>query len=174
MGAPSIMNMDIAPVSAIACNVAIVIALRYWGVGVLNRCRAVAANDGREARCAYITCWAHAAREQFDVAIVTSSLLHTFTIWVGSKGWAEIKLLHLFAMYSFTPPCQYPDSWLLCIPLVHRSHPTFRYSCALARVKPSWWLGFLHNLWLGFILCGAVFYGRGPKTMFVVYTSEVP
>jgi hypothetical protein len=28
-GVPSIMNMDIAPVSAIACNVAIVIALIY-------------------------------------------------------------------------------------------------------------------------------------------------
>ncbi len=32
-GVPSIMNMDVAPVSAIACNVAIIIALRYWGVG---------------------------------------------------------------------------------------------------------------------------------------------
>jgi hypothetical protein len=29
MGVPSIMNMDVAPVSAIACDVAIVIALKY-------------------------------------------------------------------------------------------------------------------------------------------------
>ncbi len=27
---------------------------------------------------------------------------------------------------------------------------------------------------LGFILCGTVFYGTGPKTIFVVYTSKVP
>jgi hypothetical protein len=82
---PSIMNMDIAPVSAIACNVAIVIALRYWGVGVLNRCRAVAANDGPESRCACIKCCGHTVGEQLDVVIVTS-LSHMFTIWVGFKG----------------------------------------------------------------------------------------
>jgi hypothetical protein len=79
-GVPSIMNMDVAPVSAIACNVAIVIALRYWGVRVPNRFCAVAANDGREAGCVCITYYRHAVREQFDVLIVTSSLLHTFTI----------------------------------------------------------------------------------------------
>jgi hypothetical protein len=41
-GVSSVMNMDVAPVSGIACDVAIVIALRYWGVGVPNRCLAVA------------------------------------------------------------------------------------------------------------------------------------
>jgi hypothetical protein len=57
MGVPAIMNMDVAPVSTIAYyDVVIVIPLRYWGVGAPNRCLAVAANDGREARCAYITC----------------------------------------------------------------------------------------------------------------------
>jgi hypothetical protein len=86
MGVPSIMNMDIAPVSAIACNVVIVIALRYWGVGAPNSCCAVAANDGQEARCACITFCRNAIREQFDMVIVTSLSLHTFTIWVGSKG----------------------------------------------------------------------------------------
>ncbi len=45
-GVPSIMYMDVAPISAIACNIAIVIKLRYWGVGAPNRCWAVAANDG--------------------------------------------------------------------------------------------------------------------------------
>jgi hypothetical protein len=52
--ASSIMNMDIAPVSAVACNVAIVIALRYWGVGASNKCLVVAVNDGQEASCADI------------------------------------------------------------------------------------------------------------------------
>jgi hypothetical protein len=86
MGAPSIMNMDIAPVSAIAFDVAIVISFRYWGVGVPNRCRAVGANDGREYGCACITWCGHTGGEQFDVLIVTLLLLHKFTIWVGSKG----------------------------------------------------------------------------------------
>ncbi len=43
---PSMMNMDVAPDSTIACDVAIVIALRYWGVGAPNKCCAVATNDG--------------------------------------------------------------------------------------------------------------------------------
>jgi hypothetical protein len=36
-GVPSITKIEVAPVSAIACNVAIVIALRYCGTGVANR-----------------------------------------------------------------------------------------------------------------------------------------
>ncbi len=44
-GVPSILNMDVAPISAIASFVAIVIALRYWGVGSLNKYLAVPAND---------------------------------------------------------------------------------------------------------------------------------
>jgi hypothetical protein len=36
MGIPSIMNMDVAPVSAIVWDVAIVIALRYWEVRAPN------------------------------------------------------------------------------------------------------------------------------------------
>ncbi len=86
MGVPSMMNMDVAHESAIACNVAIVIALRYWGVGAPNRCNAVATNDGREFGCACITWCGHTVGEQFDVLIITSSLLYTFTIWVGSEG----------------------------------------------------------------------------------------
>jgi hypothetical protein len=85
-GVPSIMNMDVAPVSAIACDVAIVIPLKYWEVGAPNRCHAVATNDGQESKCACITWWEHAFGEQFDVLIITLLLLHTFTIWVGSKG----------------------------------------------------------------------------------------
>ncbi len=55
-GFPSKMNMDVAPVSAIACNVAIIIALRYRGVGAPNRCLAMAANDGERAGCASMLC----------------------------------------------------------------------------------------------------------------------
>jgi hypothetical protein len=56
MGVPSIMNMDVTPVSAIACNVAIVAALSYWGVGAPNKCLSVTANDGQEAGCANFSC----------------------------------------------------------------------------------------------------------------------
>ncbi len=56
IGVPSIKNMDVAPVSGIANDVAIIIALRYWGVEVLSKCLAVAANDGQEADCTNISC----------------------------------------------------------------------------------------------------------------------
>jgi hypothetical protein len=77
MGVPSKMNMDVAPVSAIACDVAIIIALRYWGVGAPNKGLAVVANDGQEAGCTDISCLVLAAGEQFDVAIIMSLLLNT-------------------------------------------------------------------------------------------------
>ncbi len=91
------MNMDVAPVSDIAYDVAIVIALRYWGVGGPNKCLAVAANDCQEANRTNISCCALAAKEQYDVEIVKSLSLHLvtmFTIWVESEGWAETKCLH--------------------------------------------------------------------------------
>ena len=42
--------------------------------------------------------------ETFDVITVTSSSTAYDTIWVGYKG-AETKLLNLFAMGAFAPPC---------------------------------------------------------------------
>jgi hypothetical protein len=42
-GMPSITKIEVAPVSAIPCDVAIHIALRYCGKGAQNRCRAAAA-----------------------------------------------------------------------------------------------------------------------------------
>jgi hypothetical protein len=79
-GVPSIMKIDVAPVSALVWVVAIFIALIYWRVGVPNKCLAVAANDGEEAGCADISCQALAAGEQFDVAIVTLLLPYTVTM----------------------------------------------------------------------------------------------
>ncbi len=77
---PSMMNMDVAPVSAIACKFTISIALRYWGEGAPNKCLAGAANDGLDAGCANISYGALAAREQFNMAIVTLSSPHTVTM----------------------------------------------------------------------------------------------
>ena len=44
-GVPSMMNIDVAPVSAIACDAAMAIALRYCGFGAPNLSLAVAAID---------------------------------------------------------------------------------------------------------------------------------
>ncbi len=44
-GVPSMMKIDIAPVSAIACDAAMAIALRYCGFGAPNISHAVAAID---------------------------------------------------------------------------------------------------------------------------------
>ena len=50
-GVPSIMKMEVALVSATACDVAIVIALRYCSVGAPKKCPAVAASVGHDP------CW---------------------------------------------------------------------------------------------------------------------
>jgi hypothetical protein len=42
-GVPSMMKIEVAPISAIACYVAMAIALRYCGFGAPNNCCAVAA-----------------------------------------------------------------------------------------------------------------------------------
>jgi hypothetical protein len=45
-GVPSMINMEVAPVSAIAWFVLITIVLRYCWLGESNTCRTVAAKDG--------------------------------------------------------------------------------------------------------------------------------
>ncbi len=42
---PSMMNIEVAPVSAMACEVVIVRAFKYCGMGLPNICLAVAAID---------------------------------------------------------------------------------------------------------------------------------
>ncbi len=122
--APSIMNMDVAPVSAVAWVDAIVIGFRYSCKGWPNRECAVAAYEG----CMHVSCscsW----EDWFDAATVTSSLSHVSapsTNLVGFKklSYAETKLLNLFAtQYVFSaPPCQKASfgRTVLCIPLVQQ------------------------------------------------------
>ena len=69
---PSIMNMDVAPISVIASVVAMVIACRYWFVCTPHICRAVAAKLGQ---CDGMLCVVLPVVEQFDIVIVTSSLV---------------------------------------------------------------------------------------------------
>jgi hypothetical protein len=82
---PSITKMDIAPISATARFVAIVIALRYCGFGLPYKSFANAANDVG-CDCSF---WLLLVAE-FDVTIVTSSssvaLITLITsVWSGNK-----------------------------------------------------------------------------------------
>jgi hypothetical protein len=145
MGVPSITKIEAALMSAIACNATIVNALIYCGDGAPNRCRATAArffptflSDGIVGVASDV---------QFEVMIVlsSSSFFNTaLIIWVGYKDNAETKWLHLCAIVVSAPHHQYPWNSVLCIPLVHGSHPWLMYSCAFAHMNPSWWLGLCH------------------------------
>jgi hypothetical protein len=94
----SMMNIAVAPVSAMALLAAMVSAFKYCCIGLPNMVRAVAAIEGR--RCAFRV---GRGGEQFDVMTVASSsmlsiLIDDNTFNVGSKGitFAETKWLHLF------------------------------------------------------------------------------
>ncbi len=85
-GVPSMMKIEVATVSAIACDAAMAILLRYCGFGVSNNCRAVAAIVVPVVACPLSTFDKSCVR--FDVTIVLSSLstsVVTLIICVGSK-----------------------------------------------------------------------------------------
>ena len=86
LGVPSMMKIKVAPVSAISCNAAMAIALRYCGFGTPNNCLAVAAIVVLVVDCPLCTCNTSCA--QFDVTIVMSSLSTSslaLIVWVGSE-----------------------------------------------------------------------------------------
>jgi hypothetical protein len=86
--------IKVAPVSAIACAVTIVIALRYWDVGVLNRRCAVAAIL---FRIAIFPSNIVTSCLQLDVMIVlSSSSISTtgFILWMGSEEKADTIFVH--------------------------------------------------------------------------------
>jgi hypothetical protein len=95
----SMMNMDLAPVSAIAWFVAMVKAFKYCGIRAPNICLAVAAIEGGEWQMQVIV----DLFDTLDVMMVRAlSLLITDDfITVGSKKLvdAETKWLHLCAVY---------------------------------------------------------------------------
>ena len=84
-GVPSMMKIKVAPVSAIACDAAMAITLRYCGFGAPNNCLAVAAIVALVAACPFLY---DNSGVQFDVTIVMSSSSTTavaLMIWVGSE-----------------------------------------------------------------------------------------
>ena len=85
-GVPSMIKIDVAPVSAIACDVAMAIALRYCGFGAPNSSRDVDAISLLVVSFLFSSFGPLCV--QFDVTIVLSSssiTAATFIIWVGSK-----------------------------------------------------------------------------------------
>jgi hypothetical protein len=76
----SMMNMDVAPVSAIAWFVAMVNAFKYCGVGAPNICLAVATIKGGEWQTRVIV----ELFDTLDVMMVMASLL--LFVMVGSKN----------------------------------------------------------------------------------------
>ncbi len=112
-GVPSITKVKVAPVSAIACDVAIVIALRYCGKGAPNRCRAAAARLCLTIFFAKVV--GNESVVQFEVTIVLLSstiFIVTLMIWVGSKENAETKWLHFCAIMFSAPPHQNPRNFV--------------------------------------------------------------
>ncbi len=82
----SMMNIAVAPVSAMALFAAMVSAFKYCGIGVPNMVRAVAAIEGRRrASVVWVVCWG----ERLDVTMVTSS-----------SSWATVMLATTFKMGS--------------------------------------------------------------------------
>ena len=116
---PSMMKMDVAPVSAMAWSVAIVIA-------------AAASSGGTAGR----------AVDRFDATTVSSSCMLHIKFMVGFEDGraAETKLLNLFAIPFSAPNRQVNvGSTFLCIAFVLGLYPAVMYCCAFSRVNPSWW-----------------------------------
>ena len=80
------MKIEVAPVSDIACNAAMAIALRYCGFGAPNNYLAVAAIVVLAVACPLCMCVTSCV--QFDVTIFMSSSSTSavaLMIWVGSE-----------------------------------------------------------------------------------------
>ena len=157
---PSITKMDVAPVSAMACDVAIVNAFRCSDVALPKRVRAVCAIDGR-----LFPKTASRRFEQLEATTVLSSssmveatngvpsLVTLKQKLLGSKEEvvAETKWLHSFATH--TRPFSAPNrqacvgSIVLYIPFVQASHPAASFCCAFARVNVTSWVGLRQSKW---------------------------
>ncbi len=132
---PSMMKMEIAPVSAMAWLGAIVTALMTAGEIARNDACVVKSRDNFFGG---VMC------DLFDVTIVTVSLSSADchgVILVGSEEglYAETKLICLFAkLLVFTPHHQVlrpKGSTVLCIPRVHGSYPAAMNCCAFSRTN---------------------------------------
>jgi hypothetical protein len=137
---PSMMKMEVAPVSAMAWLGAIVTALMTAGEIARNDACVVKSRDNF---------FGGGMCDLFDVTIVTVSLssadCHGVFLVGSEEGlYAETKLICLFAkLLVFAPHRQVlrPNgSTVLCIPRarVHGSYPTAMNCCAFSRTNDVW------------------------------------
>jgi hypothetical protein len=144
---PSIMKMDVALVSVIACVVATVIVFNYSCDGWANMLQAIAAIDWvkMDSNKGGVDQWE--LLEQFDVAMVTSSSSKSgaekFTVGSKESIRAVTKSLNLFATSIFsTPPHQkFLGSNVLRISLLHVLRPIARNVWELSRMNVTSWDG---------------------------------
>ncbi len=117
------IKIDVAPVSAMALVVAMVIAFKNSCVGLPNKELIASVSEGPSSIFS-----AGALGERFNAATVIMLLSQVRENLVGSRylSYAETELLNLVALVYVTsaPPCQNAAgnrSTLLCIPLVHQT-----------------------------------------------------
>ncbi len=134
--APSVMKMEVAPLSAMAWFVGFVRALKYCGKGLPNRACAVAPT--------VVGVFKPFFRLDITIVMVSSSTLDNVLTVEGSKE-HEVsvnKILHLCTNNKISTPhrkkFQAVGRTYLCIPLVHGSYPAAMNCCAFTWVNPVW------------------------------------
>ena len=130
------IKIDVAPVSAIASDVAIAMAFKNCVEGLPNILLAVAVSDGG-GRCGSARLFV-----AFDITTVMSSdatsLVFTALMFsMGSGKYASIKLLHLCAILLPAPHHQKLGNCDLCIPFVQGLYPALIHFREFSRVNPS-------------------------------------
>ena len=123
-GVPSMMNIAVAPVSAMACDDAIV------------RCRIFSGTMFSAAGDMFVCV-------TFDVTIVTSSLLNTvttFNSWVGIGETINARFILSATHIISAPTCQKAagGNCFLCCPLIDGVCPAAAYCWTLLRVQSCW------------------------------------
>jgi hypothetical protein len=134
--APSIMKIDVAPVSVMAWFVAIVSTFEYCGMGLPNKACAIATIE--------VCAGKYFIQLEVMIVAVSSSTNDDVLRVEGSKEHevADNKFLHLCANDKISAPhhqnfCAVGRTgW--CIPLVQGSYPTTVKCCAFPRVNPVW------------------------------------
>jgi hypothetical protein len=138
MSAPSMMKMEVAPVSAITWFVMIMRAFKYCSTGVPNNAQAIATIE-EGGFCGGNCCvW-------FDMTTVAVSSLQDEDqlTEVGSKRneVAENEWLHLWVNDRISAPhhqmFRFAGRTVLCIPFVHGSYPAAMNCWAFAQVYPA-------------------------------------
>jgi hypothetical protein len=120
-------------------------AFRYCVNGLPNILPAVAASDvgGRRGSACLVFAFDMTTVMSSDAtSLVYTALMFSMTALMfsmGSRKYAETKLLHLCAILLPASHRQKMGKCDLCIPFVQGSYPALIYCREFSRVNPSWW-----------------------------------